>query len=270
MTAIFTSPGDTAFSILGFTIYWYGVVMALACFAGVVVSYLFFARTNKKKFAEKIWDCSIWVLIGGILGARIYYCLLNPVYYFTNPWEILNFREGGLSVHGAILGGILTAFITAKMNGLKLLRLLDAYACGMSIAQSIGRWGNFFNSEAFGRPTELPWKLYIPFSHRPEGYLQYDYFHPTFLYESVADFCVFVVLWLLMRRFAVRYSGLTFFSYLVLYSIVRIFVESLRIDSALNIGGIAVAKIVSAIILVIGVVGIIFVLRYKKRCKQKS
>lgn len=260
---MFTSPGDTAFRVWGFPLYWYGIVMAIACFVGIVVSYLVFRQTNKKAVAEKIWDCSIWVLIFGILGARIYYCLLNPVYYFSNPWDILNFREGGLSVHGAIIGGILTTFIIAAKNGVNVLKLLDAYACGISIAQSIGRWGNFFNSEAFGLPTQLPWKLYIPYSHRPDGYLQYDYFHPTFLYESIADFGVFLLLLFLMRKFAIRHAGLTFFSYLVLYSVVRIFVETLRLDSALDIGGIAVAKIVSSIMTVVGIIGIVFILKSK-------
>ena len=265
---MFTSPGDTALRIFDFPLYWYGVVMAVSCFVGVVVSYLIFRQTNKKNAAEKIWDCSLWVLIFGILGARLYYCLLNPVYYFSNPWDILNFREGGLSVHGAIIAGVLTTWIISKKNGLNILKLLDAYACGISIAQSIGRWGNFFNSEAFGLPTQLPWKLYIPYSHRPEGYLQFDYFHPTFLYESIADFFVFVLLLFMMKKFAIRYSGLTFFAYLVLYSIVRIFVESLRLDSALDIGGIAIAKIVSTLMLVAGLIGIIFIINFKKQISK--
>ena len=260
---VFTSPGDIAFNVLSFPVYYYGIVMAFACLVGVFTSFLFFQASNKSEISEKIWDFSIWILIFGFLGARLYYCILNPVYYFSNPWDILNFREGGLSVHGAIIGGILAIFWLSKKHNIRSLKLLDAYSCGLALAQSIGRWGNFFNSEAFGLPTDLPWKLFIPYSHRPENFRQYDYFHPTFLYESIADFCIFIFLWQLMRKFSVKRPGVTFFTYITAYSLVRFFIESIRLDSALNIHGIAVAKIVSLIMFLIGAAGLLVVSRFK-------
>ncbi|MDD3435952.1 MAG: prolipoprotein diacylglyceryl transferase, partial [Candidatus Gastranaerophilales bacterium] len=125
------------------------------------------------------------------------------------------------------------------------------------------RWGNFFNSEAFGRPTENFLKLYIPIYKRPIQYLQCNYFHPTFLYESILDICIFLILFFVIRKLAKNKDGIVFFSYLILYSIVRIIVEQLRIDSVLNIYGIPVAQIVSLFIILISIVSI-FIIRLKK------
>lgn len=258
---MFKSPGDILFSINGFEVYTYGVVMAFACLIGVFTSYYVYKKFNPEKRYDKIIDCAAWVLFFGIFGARLYYCLLNPVYYFAEPLEIINIRQGGLSIHGGLIGGIFALIFFAKRYKLGSLNLLDAYACGTALAQSVGRWGNFFNSEAFGLPTDLPWKLYIPISKRPEMYVNNEFFHPTFLYESVLDFLIFVCLIFVMKNFARTHKGLTAFVYVTLYSIVRFFIEQIRIDSALNILGMPIAEIVSFILFVVGVSGIFYCIK---------
>ena len=109
------------------------------------------------------------------------------------PTEILAIRHGGISIHGAILGGLIGLFIFAKRHKISALKLCDISALGLVIAQAIGRWGNFFNSEAFGSPTEMAWKLYIPGQYRPIPYTNYEYFHPTFLYESILNILIFII-----------------------------------------------------------------------------
>ena len=262
---IFKSPGDVLFNIGSFPVYCYGVTLAIASFVGVLVAYKVFKTYNPKSDYDKIWDFAAYLLILGFLGARFYYCLLNPVYYFQNPIEILDFREGGLSIHGGIITGVISAIFLARKYKLPMLKLVDAFICGTALAQSIGRWGNFFNSEAFGYPTNLPWKLYIPYSQRPDIYSGYEFFHPTFLYESILDFCIFVILLLVMKKTKGKLSGLCLSLYLIMYAVTRFMVESFRIDSALNIGKIPIAQLMSLVLLIIGVIGVVII---KKNCKK--
>jgi len=238
--------------------------MATSCIVGVSIAYFLFKKYNPNSNYNKIWDFSAYVLIIGIIGARLYYCLLNSSKYITNLPEIFNIREGGLSIHGALIFGITALIFLAKHYKICAKKLLDVFACGTALAQSIGRWGNFFNSEAFGLPTDLPWKLYIPISQRPPEYIQYEYFHPTFLYESILDIVIFTVLLFVLKKSANNVPGTTFFAYLILYSIARILIETLRTDSVLNIHGIHFAHIVSIITLLIGIIGIIYCRKFKQ------
>ena len=265
----FQSPGDVIFSLNGFNIYTYGVIMACACLVGVFTAYYLYKKYNSDLNYNKLIDIAPLILFAGIAGARLYYCLLNPVYYFSNPMEILDIRQGGLSIHGGLFLGITVLILLAKKYNLGCFRVLDSFACGTALAQSIGRWGNFFNSEAFGVPTDLPWKLYIPLSKRPEFYANYEYFHPTFLYESILDMCIFCILLYIMKKVYPNYIGLVFWCYLGLYSIVRFFIEQLRTDSALNIGNIPVAQIVSIGLFTVALFGILFVLNKSKIVKYK-
>lgn len=280
---MFASPGEIAFSIGSFHVYYYGIVMAIALTAGV-----FFSAFVAKKFypelnSEIIFNIAPVVIICAILGARIYYCLLNFSYYAQNPIEILSIRHGGLSIHGAILGGLLGGIIYAKKHKLAVLKLCDIFSYGLILGQAIGRWGNFFNSEAFGRPTDSFLKLYIPIYKRPLEYMQYSYFHPTFLYESILDVCIFLILVTAFLRWRNKdvslnadtsssamtknQDGIVFFTYLILYSIVRIVIEQIRIDSVLNVLGIPIAQIVSAIIILVSITAI-FVIRLKNESSR--
>lgn len=258
----FQSPSEIAFNIFGIDIYWYGIVLAFAIFVGFYTAYKLCKRYYSEQYTDFAADYSSILIIVGILGARLYYCLVNFSYYAIHPLEIINIRQGGLSVHGMILFGVTALYFFAKSKKLSFLKLADIYLCASLLAQSIGRFGNFFNSEAFGYPTNLPWKLYIPISKRPAEFINFDYFHPTFLYESILDFIGFVILLILYKKFS-KHSGLIACLYLVLYSIIRIFVEYFRIDSALNISGIPVAQIMSLFLFIIGIAGICLILRKK-------
>lgn len=249
---IVQSPGEVAFYIFNFPVYSYGIILAFAVFLGVCT-----AEILAKKFSDVpenfFVDNSPAVIIAGILGARLYYCIVNYPYYIHNPLEIFDIRQGGLSIHGMLIAGIVTVYFLAEKYRVNLLRLLDVLACSVILAQSAGRWGNFFNSEAFGYPTGGNWGVFIPVSQRPVEFLNYEFFHPAFLYESFLDLVVFTVLIFILRR---TRAGCTFFWYLILYSLVRIFVEYFRIDSVLHIGGFPIAQVVSVLLIIAGVIGL--------------
>lgn len=254
---MFTSPGDIAFSIGSVSVYYYGIIMAVSLFVGVFVARVMAGKFYPEINPETIYDISPYVIISAILGARIYYCLMSYNYYAQNPFEILKLWHGGISIHGAIIGGLIGGVAYAKKHKLPILKLCDIFSYGLVLGQAIGRWGNFFNSEAFGRPAQNFLKLYIPIYKRPLEYLQYNYFHPTFLYESILDVCIFLILFFVIRKFTKNNDGVVFFSYLILYSIVRIIIEQVRIDSVLNVLGIPIAQIVSVIIILISTIFII-------------
>ena len=190
--------------------------------------------------------------------------LLNYDFYFRFPTEVLAIRHGGISIHGAIIGGLIGLCIYAKRHKISILKLCDVSSIGLVLAQAIGRWGNFFNSEAFGLPTDLPWKLYIAPAYRPIPYNDVEFFHPTFLYESILDLVIFVLLCSFVKKNNLRLDGNVALLYLIMYSIVRIFVESLRIDSAMYLFGVPIAILVSIGIIVLATS--IFIYRnFKKR-----
>ena len=260
---MFVSPGDIAFSVGSISVYYYGVIMAVSLFAGVLVARFVADKFYSEINPEIIYDISPHIIIGAILGARIYYCLLSYNYYAQNPFEIIKLWHGGISIHGAIIGGLIGGIIYAKKHKLPVLKLCDIFSYGLVLGQAIGRWGNFFNSEAFGRPSENFLKLYIPIYKRPLEYLQYNYFHPTFLYESILDVCIFLILFFVIRKFTKNNDGIVFFSYLILYSIVRITIEQIRVDSVLNVFGIPIAQIASILIILISTILMIRILKYK-------
>lgn len=257
------SPGEVAFSIGSVYIYYYGIIMAMSIFIGVYFSGFITKKYYTNLNTDIIYDISPHVIIGAIIGARLYYCIMSGSYFLENPSEIFQIWHGGISIHGAILGGLISGIIYAKRHKLPILKLCDIFSYGLILGQALGRWGNFFNSEAFGRPTEWFLKLYIPIYKRPIEFLQVDYFHPTFLYESVLDICIFLILFFVIRKLTTGNDGIVFFSYLILYSIVRIIIEQVRIDSILNIYGIPIAQLMSALIILIGIIGLIII----KKCK---
>ena len=222
--------------------------MAIAISIGVLVSdWIGSQYFGLKK--ETIVDLAPYLIIFGILGARIYYCALNYDFYLRFPTEIIAIRHGGISIHGAIIGGAFGLWLFARRHKLNIKKLFDTVAVGLPLAQAIGRWGNFFNSEAFGRPTDLPWKLYIAPQYRPIPYQDCEFFHPAFLYESILDVLIFVILILLMKT--IKTEGNIALIYLILYSIARILVESVRIDSVKYLFGLPVAICVSIGIIIV-------------------
>jgi len=257
-------PDRIAFYIGSYPVMKYGITMGAALFVSLL-ALLFVRKKFFDEFSEDtVLDLSFYVILGGIIGARLWYVLLNIGYYSAHINEIILVNHGGISIHGAILGGIITGFIYVRHHQLSFLKLADMYSLVIPLGQAIGRWGNFFNSEAFGKPCDLFWKMYISPRYRPAEYKNAEYFHPTFLYESIADLFIFFVLYFIFKDKFQNNNGLLFFSYLIMYSIVRIVIEFIRIDSVLNIGNIPVAAVVSLFIIIFSSFAVFYL------CKIKS
>ena len=269
---MFQSPGEIAFTIKNIDVYYYGIIMAVSIFAGLG-AVLFLRKRFFPDISEgRIYDISFLLIIAGIIGARLYYAVMDYDYFIKFPYEILSLRNGGISIQGAILGAAAAGFIYLKRHKQNFLRYADLFVFGLSAGQILGRWGNFFNSEAFGMPVSnsLPWKLFIPYGHRPLEYRNYEFFHPAFLYESILSACIFAVLYLILTKYNKRRDGLIFYVYIILYSAARIMVESIRLDSVLNINGIHIAHIASAAFIVFAAIGLLFLYKGEKAAAVKE
>ena len=237
---------------------------------GVLVGYkLIINESRKYGFKEdEITDLVFYVLIFGIIGARIYYCLFNYDYYFSNFFDVLKIWEGGLAIHGGIIGGLLTIIVYCKKKKYNLLLILDFFVVSLIIAQSIGRWGNFFNGEAHGGVTSLAYlkSLYLPKFIIDGMYINGNYYVPTFLYESLWCLLGFFVMLILRRKRFMNIGYLTSF-YLLWYGFERFFVESFRTDS-LMFYSLKIAQVVSIFMIIIG--SIIFEYSYFKKNKYND
>ncbi len=260
-------PSSVIFKINGFAIHYYGLIMFFAIIAGLFVIRYVTKKYYKDIDTEILLDVLPAVILFSIIGARLYYVLMDFSYYAKYPAEIIAVWNGGMSIHGAILGGIISGLIFSKIKHFSFLKYADIFPYGLAIGQAIGRFGNYFNCEAFGKPCDIPFlKLYIPMTHRPFGFEQYDYFHPAFLYESIWDICVFLILFFVVRRIVLAKKlgdGTIFFSYLLLYSFGRIFVEWCRIDSVKSFWGVPVAQIAS-IFIIIASLAALFIINKRK------
>ena len=256
-------PDRVAFYLGNYPVMKYGITLGIAIFICIFVLLAVRQKFYDEFSEDTVLDLSFYIILGGILGARLWYVLLNINYYIAHIGEIIMVNHGGISIHGAIFGGITAGFVYVKYNNLNFLRLADMYSLVIPIGQAVGRWGNFFNSEAFGKPCELFWKMYIAPQYRPLEYKNVQYFHPTFLYESIANVMIFIILFVFLRNKFKDYDGMLFFSYLIMYSFIRIFIEFIRIDSVLNIGNIPVAAVVSAVIIVVSFLSIIYLYKIK-------
>ena len=255
---MFHSPGAIALQVGPFTLRWYGILMASAMALGLWLAHRDALRRGIDP--DALLKASELALLGGLVGARLYYVAFNLDYYLQFPSKIFAVWEGGLAIHGGVIGGILLGGGYAWWRGLPVLRYLDIAAPSLAIGQAIGRWGNFFNEEAFGTPTNLPWKLYVAPAHRPIEYAQSEFFHPTFLYESLWDALVFVLLVWVFRDRVTRAPGALFLTYLGLYSLGRFFTEGLRTD-ALMLGPLRIAQVVSVLGVAAAVFGVPALLR---------
>ncbi|NJS11167.1 MAG: prolipoprotein diacylglyceryl transferase [Microcoleus sp. CSU_2_2] len=253
----FTSPGPIIFQLGPVAIRWYGLLIASAVLIGVSLSQ--YLAQKRRVNPELLGDLAIWLVVGAIPCARIYYVAFEWQQYVDRPGDIIAIWKGGIAIHGAILGGTIAALIFAKIQRVSFWQLADLVAPSAILGQAIGRWGNFFNSEAFGRPTDLPWKLYIPLESRPQQYANFEYFHPTFLYESLWNLTVFgLILTLFFRDVQGKISlktGSLFLVYVAAYSSGRVWIEGLRTDS-LMFGPLRTAQIVSLTGIVLGLGGL--------------
>jgi phosphatidylglycerol---prolipoprotein diacylglyceryl transferase len=259
---MFASPGAIAFQVGPIVIRWYGILMATAIVVGLWLAHR--QARHDGLPADDIISVAQWSILAGLVGARVYEVVFNWDYYGLHPAKVLAVWEGGLAIHGGLIVGILVGIWLAVRWKLPVLRSLDVAAPSLALGQAIGRWGNFFNEEAFGSPTAWPWKLYISPPHRPFGYGQYEYFHPTFLYESLWDLAVFATLVAFVRpRHGLR-AGTVFFSYLGLYSVGRFIIEAIRLDS-FWVGGFRVAQLASVLGVMLAVGGLAWSKRRAER-----
>lgn len=238
-----------AFSIFGIDVMWYGVLMATGMILGTLLALKEAKRVGIKE--DDVLDLAIVAIPIGLLGARLYYVLFNLDFYLKNPTQILNFRGGGMAIHGALIAGILTGYIFTKIKKINFFKMADAVLIGMPLAQAIGRWGNFINGEAHGGPTNLPWAIVV------NG----QSVHPTFLYESIWDFGIFVFLWLFRKK--KQYEGQILVYYITLYSLGRFFIEGLRTDS-LMIGPLRMAQLISLVGVIGGIIAHIYLSKRNK------
>jgi phosphatidylglycerol:prolipoprotein diacylglycerol transferase len=240
-----------AFKLFGISVHWYGIILSFAVIVGLVLAIFEAKRVNFNP--EDVVDLVIWALPISILGARFYYVFFNWGFYQRNPGEILAIWHGGLAIHGAVISALITTWVFVKYRQLNFWKTVDIFAPGLILGQAIGRWGNFINQEAYGYETDLPWAMYIDGAYR----------HPTFLYESLWNFSVFLfLLWL--RKKPKLVSGDIFLAYSGLYSLGRFFIEGLRTDS-LMLGNIRVAQLVSAVAIFLSVI-----LIYSNHRKQRE
>ena len=258
---MFASPGAIALEIGPITVRWYGILMATAILVGFWLAH---RRALEEGLpADELVRVAQWSVVAGLCGARLYEVAFNWDYYGRFPWKIIAVWEGGLAMHGGLIVGPLVGILLARRWRVPIRRGLDVVAPSMVLGQAIGRWGNFFNEEAFGRPTELPWKLYISPLHRPPEFRDAEFFHPTFLYESLWDALVFALLVWWVRPRVGRYPSAVFFSYVGLYSVGRFFIESLRLDS-FWVAGLRVPQLASMVGVVVAAVGLAWVRRHSR------
>ncbi len=258
------------------------VVDGLSTVPGIVPEWLTDAPWRRWN-PDHVWNSLLWVLLLGLIGARLYHVLTpspsmaavgiySPMDYFREPLQLLNFRGGGLGIFGGLAGGLLGMFIYFRHNHLPLLDWLDLSVVGLALGQSIGRWGNFFNQELYGRPTNLPWAIHIDPIYRLPDYVGFERFHPAFLYESLWSLLTFLVLLRLARRYAARLlPGELMAIYLIAYAVGRILLETVRLDSrAIPFfgleTGLAVATLVSLTIAFVAAAAVI-IRRYVRRPK---
>jgi len=270
----FTSPGPVLHDFGPVAIRWYGLLIATAVLLGVTVAR--WLAKQRQVDPELMSDLVLWMVIGAIPGARLYYVLFEWDQYAGNPVQALAIWQGGIAIHGALIGGTLAALIFARLKQVSFWQLADLATPAVILGQAIGRWGNFFNSEAFGRPTDLPWKLFIPekilvsgrnFFPRPSQFADVAYYHPTFLYESLWNISVFaLLLFLFFRGLSGKLNlklGAIACTYILCYSLGRIWIEGLRMDS-LMLGPLRVAQVVSLVGIALGGFGLAWLYGLKR------
>lgn len=254
---ILASPGPIAFYICGWAVRWYGIFIAIS-----FLSCYFLAEKLTKKYGLNEADFNnlvFLVLISSIIFARLYYVLLNHSYYSSHAEEIPMIWLGGQTIHGGILGGVLAIFLYSKIKKISSLVFLDLVALVAPLGQAIGRWGNFFNNEAFGKPISSSFlKLYIPVDFRPLKYANYKYFHPTFLYESILNLVIFIILYKNYDKWK-NIKGKIFWTYLLLYSIIRFILEFIRTDSLYIFDHMASGHVISLALIIVSLIMLFFI-----------
>ena len=242
---------QVAFNLGPFSITWYSICILIGI---IVATYIIEKESQKYNISSTfVMNLIFWCVIFGILGARIYYVLFNIDYYSAYPLEIVKIWNGGLAIHGGIIAGAITLIIYCKKYNINTLRMIDISVVGLIIGQSIGRWGNFFNMEAHGGIVTKSFlkSLCLPNFVIDGMYINDNYYHPTFFYESIFSLIGFIILLLIRRNKKIKIGNITGL-YLIWYGIVRFFIECLRTDS-LMIGNLKMAQVISILMIIGGV-----------------
>lgn len=220
----------------------YGIILMLGAVAGGYLATVEVKRRGQDP--EMVWDLLVYLIIGGVVGARLWHVFTPPPssiaegftvqYYLTHPLDALAIWKGGLGIPGAIIGGLIALLLYARGHKeIAFLDWTDITAPGLALGQAIGRWGNFFNQELYGAPTDLPWKIYIDPNHRLQGFADISYYHPLFAYESLLDLANMLLLLWIIRQFAGRLKkGDVFNVYLIAYPAIRFALDFLRLDAS--------------------------------------
>lgn len=239
-----------------FTIFYYGIILMTGALVGGWLASRQAARRGHNP--ELVWDLLIWLVVGGVVGARLWHVFtpspslvaqnIDTLYYLTHPLDLINLRKGGLGIPGAVLGGAVALHFFARKYRLNFAEWADIAAPGLALGQAIGRWGNYFNQELYGAPTNLPWKLFIDENHRLPDFKTVEYYHPLFLYESLWNLAnMFLLLWISRRFKEILKPGDLFLVYLVTYPVGRFLLDFLRLDAAL-IHGVNANQAVMAVV----------------------
>lgn len=269
LLSIPSPPSPVIFEAGPFAMRYYGVFIAL----GIAVATWITARELARKGYDGALalDSLFFVVPLGFVGARVYHVITDYDLYADDPFPgVFEVWNGGLGIYGAVAGGLLGLVLFGFFRGVSPLVMADAAAPGLLFAQAIGRWGNYFNQELFGRPSDLPWAIRIAPDNRPVEFADAEAFHPTFLYESIWNLLAGLLLLWIARRFATRLrDGDLALLYVSLYSVGRFFVETLRIDPAFLIGGSFRGNLLVSSVLALGF-ALIFFLRHSRSPRKPA
>lgn len=262
------SPSQSVWELGPFPVRAYALCIILGVVAAIWVGDKRFQARGGKPGA--VADVAVWAIPFGLVGARLYHVVTNPELYFAEgrePIKALYIWEGGLGIWGAIGLGALGAYIGCRRQGIKFAPFADALAPGVLLGQAIGRWGNWFNQELFGGPTDLPWGLEIDPARRPQGYEQFETFHPTFLYESLWSLAGFFVLIWADRRFKLG-GGRVVALYVAVYTAGRFWIEGMRIDTAHEFLGLRLNQWTSLVLFALAVAAFVWLTKTGRGARE--
>ena len=237
LLAALPSPSTNAIEIGPLTIHFYGILIALGVIVAIVVSRFRYVRFGGS--GEMFEKAAIWTVVIGFLGARLGYVVTHTQRFEGRPWAVFYLWEGGLALYGGLLAGALALVYLMRKHHGDVFAIGDAVAVGLPLAQAIGRWGNYFNQELFGTPSDLPWAIIIDPANRPAGYEAFETFHPTFLYESLWNALILVPLILVLEKRGKLLKGSGFGVYVMMYAAIRFATELLRTDTTFRVLGIS-------------------------------